>query len=121
MGLTRARGPTLLMGPPDPCGLIGLVQTVLAYHYVVYSADWLLPDALPPLSAAPQDLAAAVRPLETATWAELPLAVQIENPRGAVVLLRLADLTAEPPIFPRVVGFDANYYHWGYCNPRTRR
>ena len=128
--MTRARGPTLLMGPPDPYGLIGLVQTVLAYHYVVYSADWQLPDALP-LSAAPQDLAAAVRPFETATWAELPLAVQIESPRGAVVLLRLtirrrklphysADLTAEPPIF-RVVGLDANYYHWGYCNPRTGR
>ena len=64
-------------------------------------------------------------PFETATWAELPLAVQIESPRarGAVVLLRLtirrrklphylADLTAEPPIFPRVVGLDANYYRW---------
>ena len=22
-------------------------------------------------------------------------------------------------VFPRVVGFDANYYHWGYCNPQT--
>ena len=33
--LTRARGPTLLMGPPDPCVLIGLVQTVLAHNYVV--------------------------------------------------------------------------------------
>ena len=46
VGLTRARGSTLLMGPPDPYRLIGLAQTVLAYHYVVYSADWLLPDAL---------------------------------------------------------------------------
>ena len=64
VGLTRARGPTLLIGPPDPYGLIGLVQTVLANHYAVYSADWQLPDALPPLSAAPQDLAAAVRPFE---------------------------------------------------------
>ena len=73
-----------------------------------------------------------MRPFETATWAELPLAVQIESPRGAVVLLRLtirrrklphyaADLTAEPPSFPRVVGLDANYYYWGYCNPRTGR
>ena len=132
VGLTRPRGPTLLMGPPDPYGLIGLVQTVLACHYVVYCADWHLPDALPPLSAAPQDLAAAVRPFETATWAELPLAVQIESPRGAVVLLKLtirrrklshyaADLTAEPPSFPRVVGLDANHYYWGYCNPRTGR
>ena len=89
VGLTCARGSTLLMGPPDPYRLIGLVQTVLAYHYVVYSADWLLPDALPPLSPAPQDLAAVVRPLEPASWAEVPLAVQIETSRGAVVLLRL--------------------------------
>ena len=36
------------MGPPDPYQLIGLVQTVLTYHYVVYSTDWLLSDALPP-------------------------------------------------------------------------
>ena len=70
------------MGRPDPYGLIGFVQTVLAYHYVVYSADWLLPDVLPPLSPAPQDLAAAVRPLEPASWAEVLLAVQIETPRG---------------------------------------
>ena len=74
----------------------------LAYHYVVYSADWLLPDALPPLSSAPQDLAAVVRPLEAASWAEVPLAVQIENPRGAVVLLRLT-------------------IHWAYCSPRNGR
>ena len=37
------------MGQPDHYGLIGLVQTVLAYYYVVYSADWRLPEALPPL------------------------------------------------------------------------
>ena len=46
MSLTRARGSTLLMDPPDPYGLIGLVQTVLAYHYAVYSADWQLPDTV---------------------------------------------------------------------------
>ena len=61
VGLTRAGGPTLLIAPPDPYGLIGLVQTVLAYHYVVYSADWQLPDPLPPLSAAPQDLCGPLR------------------------------------------------------------
>ena len=46
MELTRTRGSTFLMEPLDSYGLIGLIQTVLAYHYVVYSADWLLPDAL---------------------------------------------------------------------------
>ena len=112
VGLTRARGPTLIMGPPDPYGLIGLVQTVLAYHYVVYSADWLLPDALPPLSPAPQDITSVVRPFEPASWAEVPLAVQIKSPRGAVVLLRLTirrrklphqaiDFSADQPRFPR--------------------
>ena len=89
VGLTRARGSTLIMGPPVPYGLLGLVQTVLAYYCVVYSADWLLPDTLPPLRPLPQDIAAVVRPLDATSWAEVPLAVQIENPRGAVVLLRL--------------------------------
>ena len=94
------------------------MQTVLVYHYdVVYSADWQLPDTLPPLLAVRP---CGSGPFETATWAELPLAVQIESPQGAVVLLKLtirrrklphhsADLTAEPPSFLRVVGLDANY------------
>ena len=56
------------MDPPDSYELIGLVQTVLAYHYVVYSADWQLPDALPPLLAAPQD---SVRHIRTHTCMHL--------------------------------------------------
>ena len=51
-----------------------------------------------------------VRPLEAADWAEVPLAIQIENPDGAVVLLRLTlkrrklphaavDLRAPTPVF----------------------
>ena len=85
VGLTRARGLTLLMGPPDPYGLI------------VYS-DWLLPDALRPLSPAPQDLAAVVRPLEAASWAEVPLAVQIENPRNQATQAAIR-LTSPRPWF----------------------
>ena len=46
VGLTRARGTTILLGPPDPYGLLGLIQTVLAYCYAVHSADWV-PDTVP--------------------------------------------------------------------------
>ena len=53
------------MGPPDPFG----------------SVSCKLPDALPPLSPS-QDLAAAVRPLKPASWAEVLLAMQIETPEG---------------------------------------
>ena len=62
LSLTRARDSTLIMGLPDPYGLLGLVQTVLAFYYVVHSADWLLPDAFPPLCPVPQDIAAVVTP-----------------------------------------------------------
>ena len=55
-------------------------------NFVAYCASWHLPEALPPLSPAPQDIMLRVRPLEAADWAEVPLAIQIE---GAVVLLRL--------------------------------
>ena len=50
VGLTRARGTTIIMGPPDSQGLIGMVQAVLAYYFVAYCASWHLPEALPPLS-----------------------------------------------------------------------
>ena len=36
-GLTCARGTTIIAGPPDPYGLIGMVQTAYAYHFPVYS------------------------------------------------------------------------------------
>ena len=61
-----------------------MVQAVLAYYFVAYCASWHLPEALPPLSPAPQDIMLRVRPLEAADWAEVPLAIQVENPDGAV-------------------------------------
>ena len=55
---------------------------------------WALTDCcqrpLLPLCLAPQDIATVVQPLDATSWAEVLLAVQIENLRGAVVLLRLA-------------------------------
>ena len=62
------------MRPLDPYGLIGLVQTVLAYYYVVHSADLLLPDALLPLCPEPQDVVAVVRLLDATSWADFLLA-----------------------------------------------
>ena len=37
VGLTRARGTTILLGPPDPYGLTGLVQTTYAYCFTVHT------------------------------------------------------------------------------------
>ena len=87
VGLTRARGTTILLGPPDPCGLTGLVQTTYAYYVTVHTACWQLPDAPLPLSLGSQDLFAALRPLDATSWAEVPLALQIQNPEGRTVLL----------------------------------
>ena len=36
VGLTRARGTTILLDPPDPYGLTGLVQTTYAYYFTVH-------------------------------------------------------------------------------------
>ena len=38
VGLTRAGGTTILLGPPDPYGLTGLVQTTHAYYFTVHAA-----------------------------------------------------------------------------------
>ena len=77
VGLTRARGTTSLLGPSDPDGLTGLVQTTYAYCFTVHTAYWQLPDASLPLSLGSQDLFAALRPLEATSWAEVPLSLQI--------------------------------------------
>ena len=109
-----------------------MVQAVLAYYFVAYCASWHLPEALPPLSPAPQDIMLRVRPLEAADWAEVPLALQLEHPDGAVVLLRLTlkrrklphaavDLRAPTPVFPRVVGAGSRHFHWAFCSPLMKR
>ena len=132
VGLTRARGTTIIMGPPDSQGLIGMVQAVLAYYFVAYCASWHLPEALPPLSPTPQDMMLRVRPLDAADWSEVPLAIQLEHPDGAVVLLRLTlkrrklpheavDLRAPTPVFPRVVGAGSRHFHWAFCSPLMKR
>ena len=73
-----------------------------------------------------------VRPLEAADWSEVPLAIQLEHPDGAVVLLRLTlkrrklphaavDLRAPTPVFPRVVGAGSRHFHWAFCSPLMKR
>ena len=132
VGLTRARGTTIIVGPPNPYGLVGLVQTTYAYYFTVHTSDWQLPEAPLPLTLGPQDLFAALRPLEATSWAEVPLALQIQNPEGRTVLLRLTlkrrrlphpsfDPMSELPIYPRVTGSEANHCFWGYCGSRTNR
>ena len=73
-----------------------------------------------------------VRPLDAADWSEVPLAIQLEHPDGAVVLLRLTlkrrklpheavDLRAPTPVFPRVVGAGSRHFHWAFCSPLMKR
>ena len=69
-------------------GFIGL-QTTHAYYFSVHTAYWQLPDAPLPLSLGSQDLVAALRPLDATSWAEVPLALQIQTPEGRTVLLQL--------------------------------
>ena len=52
-GLTRARGTTIILDPPDPYGLAGLVQTTYAFFFTVHTSDWQLPDAPLPLTLGP--------------------------------------------------------------------
>ena len=86
VGLTRARGITiLLLSPPDPYGLTGLVQTTYAYYFSVHTAYWQLPDAPLPLSLGPQDVGDVLRPLDATSWAEVPLALQLHTPKGRTV------------------------------------
>ena len=42
VGRTRSRGVTVLAGPPDPYGLIGMVQTVYCYYFTAHSDTWAL-------------------------------------------------------------------------------
>ena len=69
------------------------------------------------------------RPLEATSWAEVPLALQIQNPEGRTVLLRLTlkrrklphpsfDPMSELPIYRRVTGPEANHCLWSYCGSR---
>ena len=77
--LTRTRGSTLVIDPPDSYSLIGLVQTVLAYRYVFYSADWLLLGALLPSFLRLRTLLQLCDSLRQPAGLKPP-AVQIENP-----------------------------------------
>ena len=99
------------------------MQTVFAHYFVVHSTDWQLPEAPLPFCHAPLDLAAVLRPLDAASWAEVPLAVQIENPRDAVVVLRLTLKRRKLPhhAFDPMSEIQANQCYWAYCSSRTER
>ena len=75
----------LLLGPPDPYGLVGL--TVHTYYFTVHTLTgcFLRPHSRSLLA----HLSAVLRPLEATSWADVPLALQIQNPEGRTVLLRL--------------------------------
>ena len=69
----------------------------------VHTSDWRLPEVPLPLTLGPQDLSAVLRPFDATSWAEVPLALQIQNPEGRTVLLRLHSSGAScriPPLTP---------------------
>ena len=46
--LTRSCGVTVLAGPPDPYGVIGMVQTIYCYYFTAHSTTWTLdPEVYP--------------------------------------------------------------------------
>ena len=78
------------------------------------------------LTLGSQDLAAVLRPLDATSWAEVPLALQLETPEGRTVLLKRRKLPhpsfdplSDLPTFPRATGPEANHCYWGYSGSRT--
>ena len=89
MGLTRSRGVTVVAGPPDPYGLIGMIQTIYCYYYTAYSTTWEPDAALYPFEDRPQDILATIRLLEPVFWGPVPLALRITFPDATFHALRL--------------------------------
>ena len=87
VGLTRSRGVTVLAGPPDPYGLIGMVQTLYCYYFTC--AAQLGNRTRLSVPYRPQDIMATIRPLEPVSWGPVPLALRITFPDAACHALRL--------------------------------
>ena len=80
VGLTRSRGVTVVAGPPDPYGLIGMVQTIYCYYFTAHSTAWEPDTVVYPFEDRPQHIMDTIRPLEPVTWSSVPLALRIHLP-----------------------------------------
>ena len=70
--------------PPDPYGLIGMVQTVYCYYFTAHSTTWTLDPEAYPFEDRPHHI------LDTmCTWASAPLALRITFPDTSTHALRL--------------------------------
>ena len=134
VGLTRSRGVTVVAGPPDPYGLIGMVQTVYCYYYTAHSTTWEPGTEVYPFDDRPQDLLATIRLFEPVSWGPVPLALRITFPDATCHALRLTlrrrrlphpeeqVLTPDgSPVYPRVTGSEAPYCFWCYTSAHTCR
>ena len=116
VNLTRARG-TAILEPPDLVRLGWPCANNLCLYFTVHISDWRLLEARLPLTLGPQDLFAALRPLEATSWAEVPLAL-LDLIRKVLLRLTLKrrklphlffDSMSELPVYPRVTDSEANH------------
>ena len=120
VGLTRSRGVTVVAGPPDPYGLIGMIQTIYSYYYTAHSTTWELDAAVYPFDDRPQDILDTIRPLEPVSWGSVPLALRITFPDATCHALRLTLRRRRlprdegpvlapdgSPVYPKVTGSQA--------------
>ena len=78
VGLTRSRGVTILAGPPDRYGLIGMLQFLYCYYATGFASLWTAPThPLPFLSRSETDLVTQWKLLESPTWQLPPLAIRL--------------------------------------------
>ena len=86
--LTRSRGTTVLFGPPDVYGLVGLVQVLQRYYFEALCSGWAPPtQAYPFAPRGPPDWLAVVEPFAPVTWQAVPLALRHRTRPEACCLL----------------------------------
>ena len=137
VGLTRSRGVTLLVGPPDRCGLIGMLQVLYCYYATGFASLWTAPTHPLPFHLRPKvDLILQWKLLENPTWVLPPLAIRLtrhdrhapasEDLRLTILYNRIphADLPCpddRPMPYPKLLGSTRLHYYWSYVSARTTR
>ena len=77
---------TVIAGPPDPYGLIGMIQTVYCCYFTAHSDTW--------------PLATERYPFAAVTWASVPLALRFVTENGHTKDLRLTVVRRRLPHGP---------------------
>ena len=137
VGLTRSRGVTILAGPPDRYGLIGMLQVLYCYYATGFASLWTAPThPLPFIPRSEADLVMRWKFLESPTWALPPLAIRLtrhdrrgptsEDLRLTILYNKVphADLPYSedrPMPYPKLLGSTRLHYYWSYVSVRTAR